>query len=367
MAIACWAASVSAELVFRCPGTVEQLHMEMGDYLLRLEIPSTLVKFRMDSNSMTAALTTPVEDELTLDFILRPEFSLTTETVQLPTGGGKFRPVITVSRKEILLALLQHGRRIEFSGQHCSIAALEDHVGIRQNIVAWAESLSWIWPDGEAARWNRKYWKRGTPRKGVPVHVAVMDVFLHQKKYAIGCYTATKLIYVQGLLDFYRRVKPDAANTSRLERILMADGEPLVDIEPGRMWSFEKGFDPSGMAQPGKLLDLQSPIASGNFVPGDWGYLLNTDARTYEKTGYEGSNAIYLGRNQFDDYYNEHRHRYTYQEKLEEVYQWRNDVFNRTRDEMKIQPLTLADRHQLGSTPSAGGLQMDFRAIPRQF
>ncbi|OHC69394.1 MAG: hypothetical protein A2045_11205 [Rhodocyclales bacterium GWA2_65_20] len=273
----------------------------------------------------------------------------------------------TVSRKEIVLALLQHGRLTEFKDDACSLEALADYVGVRQNIVAWSEKLNWVWPDGGPAQWNAKYWTHGTPKPGIALHAAVMDAFLHQDKYAIGCYTATKLVVVQGVLDYYRRVKRDPVRARRVEQALLVDGEPLVGVEPGNMWSFETDPDPQDTERPGKLLNLRANVAPENFVPGDWTYLLNTDAASWQKTGYEGSNAIYMGRNRFDDYYNDHDHSYTYAQKLDEVYQWRHGVFSRSRDANKIQPLTPEGLALLGGTPADGGIQLDIRAGPRVF
>jgi len=102
-------------------------------------------------------------------------------------------------------------------------------------------------------------------------------------------------------------------------------------------------------------------------VPGDWSYFLNTDKRTYEKTGYEGSNALYLGRNRFDDYYNDNNHHYSYREKLAEVYQWRNNVFSRSHDWAKIKPISSDLLEKLGSTPEQGGLLMAYRVVPYYF
>lgn len=183
---------------------------------------------------------------------------------------------------------MHHGRVVEFKDAACSPESLVDHVGIRQNIVAWSENLNWVWPNSGKARWNSKYWTRGTPNPGVPLHTAIMDAFLHQNKYAIGCYTATKLVVVQGMLDYYTRVKPDPVRTRRLEDVLLSDGEPLSGIEPRNMWSFEADFDPNDLDRPGKLLELKSNIAPDNFVPGDWGYLLNTDAVSNARKQYVG-------------------------------------------------------------------------------
>ncbi|WP_417067946.1 hypothetical protein [Niveibacterium terrae] len=358
-----------AEVLFRCPAQAAELETALPAYLKSLDIPSR--HFVQTANRKTGtvalALSTPRHDTRTLDFHARREFALRTEKVKLPTASGKGRNVDTVSRKEIVLALLQHGRRTEFKGGSCSLEALSDHVGVRQNIVAWAEDLNWVWPNGGSAKWNPLYWDRGTPKPGVAVHRAMMDVFLNQQEYRIGCYTATKLVLVQGILDYYRRVKPDPLRSRRIEAALWADGDPLVDIEPGAAWNFGGEVDPRELARAGKLMDLQSAVAPGNFVPGDWAYLLNTDAKSSDKTGYEGSNAIYLGRNRFDDYYDDHDHFYTWEQKLDEVYQWRNGVFSRSRHAHRIKPLSPEALARLDARPEDGGLLMDMRIVPKTF
>lgn len=358
-----------ADMRFTCPTQLATLEQQLPRYLRALGIPAEWLTVEVDSasGSLSMALNTLASDTRTLDFFNRPAFALTTEQVLLPTRQGKLRRVATVSRKEIVLALLQHGRLTEFKGDACSLEALSDQVGVRQNIVAWAENLNWRWPNGGSAQWNEQYWRWGTPKAGTPLHVAVMDAFIRQEKYAIGCYTATKLLIVQGMLDYYRRVKEDPVRARRVEDALLVDGEPLVGVEPGNMWSFERDFDPRDIDRRGKLLNLHAEVAADNFVPGDWAYLRNTDAASEQKTGYEGSNAIYMGRNRFDDYYNDHRHGYTYEQKLNEVYQWRNGVFNRIRDAGKARPLAAREQKLLTSTPAEGGIQLDIRVGPRYF
>ena len=358
-----------AELQFVCPAQQAQLQPEVTAYLRALRIPAEQVRQTSDpvSGSLTLALATPADDTRTLDLATRPAFAVTPEWVYLPSANGTTRAVATVSRKEIALALLQHGRITTLTGAACSTEALIDLVGVRQNIVAWAENLNWVWPDGDYAQWNPAYWTQGTPNPGVPLRQAVMDAFLQPQKYSIGCYTAIKLLLVQGVLDYYHRVKADPVRTRRVEAALLADGEPLVGVEPGHMWQFEKDYTPADGARVGKLMALQAGVAQGHFVPGDWAYFLNTDAATYEKTGYEGSNAIYLGGNRFDDFYNDHRHSYTYEEKLNEVYQWRHGVFSRSRDADKVHLLTPDQLSDLSRTPADGGLQLDIRVSPRLF
>jgi len=355
---------------FSCkPDQLETIESSMETYLAALGVnPDGVVKKVDRTNGVLVyTLNTPKEDSDTLDFKDRPELQIRDDIVRLPAKHGKEKKVRTVSKKEILLALLQHGRLTEFKGGACDVTALKDHVGIRQNTVAWAGNLNWVWPEGGSAKWNKKYWKRGTPKPGYPLHEALNDIFINQNRYSMGCYTATKLVMIQGVLDYYRRIKKDPAQLKLLENRLSIDKEPLASIEPGKMWDFEEDFDPQELNRPGKLLKIEYGAAPRNFIPGDWNYFLNTDPVSYQKTGYEGSNAIYLGRNKFDDYYNDNNHSYTYQQKMDEVYQWRNGVFSRSRDFAKIKPLTPRDMDRLSKTPAEGGIQTDIRVSPYFF
>jgi hypothetical protein len=332
-------------------------------YMDGLGIDRKTVVRAADAHGVRYTLAGAADDDDTLHLSQRPELALREEIVLLPDGDEE-RAVATVSKKEILLALMQRGRLTRFAGSACNLRALEDHVGIRQNVAAWAERLNWRWPDGRSALWNGRYWRNGTPRRDVPLHRAVRDAFDSPDKYRIGCYAATKLIVMQGLLDYYARVRPDPARLRDIEARLWSDGEPLAAVEPAAMWSFEPGFDARGANRPGKIVGLQYGVASRNFVPGDWAYFLNTDPVSYGKTGYEGSNVIYLGRGRFSDAYNENHHAYTWREKLDEVYQWKNGVFSRSRHIARRKPLTEAELLRLRETPQNGGLLLDLRAVP---
>jgi len=358
-------------LRFACPpAQLARIKGELPAYLASLGIdPAWIVQAEDERRgTLVLGLNDAISATDTLAFSRRAELQIRDEAVRRPAARQGATPLRTVSRKEILLSLLQRGRLTEFAGRNCSIEALRDHVGIRQNVVRWAERLNWVWPDGRLSRWNGRYWRDGTPRPGVPLQAAIDDMFRRQDKYSIGCYSAAKVVMIQGVLDYYRRIKRDPAALRFVESRLLADGEPLVDVEPGRMWDFEPGFDPGAAARPGKILSIQYRVAPGNFVPGDWTYLLNTDPVSWQKAGYEGSNAIYLGRNKFVDYFNDHRHAYSLQEKANEVYQWRHGVFNRSRDAEKVVALSDEQMQRLmRRTPEEGGLLMDFRAFPTLF
>ena len=184
---------------FICPAErLPRIRQDMARYLAELAIAPALFAVQQDeaAGKLRFTLTTPAADTNTLDLAERPEFGIPQHVSWLPTASGESRKVVTVSPKEIVLALMQHGRLTVFAGRACDIEALRDHVGIRQNTVAWAEILRWGWPEGSPSKWNPKYWKAGTPRKRYPLWQAVNDAFFHQDKYEIGCYAAARLVLV---------------------------------------------------------------------------------------------------------------------------------------------------------------------------
>ncbi|MQY51141.1 hypothetical protein [Rhodocyclus gracilis] len=355
-------------LRFRCPSAVlPALSLAVRHYLATLDIEAKhyTVTIDHDAGTLRFTLNTPASDTNTLTLAARAEFGIVPERYALPAKRGVTRTIRTVSAKEIVLALMQHGRRTDFAGDACRVDALREHVGIRQNIVAWAEDLKWGWPDRRPARWNRAYWRDGNLRKHRQLAAAVNDAFQNPRQYEIGCYTATKLVIIQGILDYYTRIEKNPATARLIEARLLADKDPLAHLEPGNMWDFDSRFNPTHDS--GKLLRVNYNIASDNFVPGDWSYFLNTDPVSRDKNGYEGSNPIYLGQNRFVDYYNEHHHSFTFEEKLDDIYQWRHAVFNRQRDRDNIQPLSSHDYERLSQSPERGGLLTTLRTTPCYF
>lgn len=293
---------------------------------------------------------------------IKKEFNLSNDKVYLPTLK---KYLFVASKKEIILALSYPGRLTQIDS--CNIKDLQEHVGIRQNIVLWSSELSWQWPDGDHAFWNKKLWTSGTPNQLNHTYEALYDSFLNQKKYGIGCYTATKMVYAFAVLDYYKRVNPNKIKFDNIMKDLLRDNDPLVAIEPGIMWKFEDTFNIEVDNYTGKILEIHDNISSNSVVPGDWIYLLNTDKETYQKIGYEGSNAIYLGNNKFDDYYNDNNHSYTFEQKLDEVYQWRNKVFSRSRDFKLLEHLTQSQIKALKESPENSGIFMTTRTVPKFF
>ncbi len=354
-------------LVFSCNASAqEKLPAEMNRYLRELRIDPRQVS-QSNTPDGGVAYTLKTTGTSTLALSRHAPFHLRNEIVVIRGPKNKPKKVSTVSKKEILLSLLHPGRTTHFKGDACSIHALREHVGVRQNVVAWVEKIEWIWPDGGAACWDTSKWKNGTPSNLAKIDDALLDAFINPKNYAIGCYAASKLSYAHGVLDYYQRVRnaPEKAQLIRLR--LLYDQDPLLNIEPSETWDFEPNYDPTQRPIPGKLLAIQRGVAPKHFVPGDWVYFLNSDPVTYADTGYEGSNAIYLGRGKFDDFYNDHHNAYTFKEKINEVYQWRHGVFNHIRDAQKVRTLSPSDYERLCQPPAQGGLLLDLRLTPYLF
>lgn len=345
---------------------LQTLKDDLPFYLAQIgALKGTRTSISPEGTMVLSLKTTPLQGTLRLHEDLA--LDLSDERLELPLSGGGTRSVITVSQAEVAYAMAAPGRTIAYNDSACEVEAFKDEIGLRQNIVAWAESLEWKWPEGGPAKWNNALWDRGTPLQLTKTREALWDVFSHQEKYSIGCYTASKLVYTFATLDYYHRVAKKPHVEEAVLAKLLRNNDPLTNIEPGAMWFFEEDHTEEDASRPGKLLQLTYNVPAKNFIPGDWSYFLNTDRETYQKTGYEGSNAIYLGRGKFDDYYNDNNHSYTYREKLNEVYQWRNKVFSRSRDASKIEPLSPSRIEALSRTPQEGGILFDFRAVPYQF
>lgn len=358
---------IAEGLVFECDETkIKRIETQLNQYFNKLNIEEEFFHKELQKNSIRFNLKNNTPDTSTLYIRWEPKYKIEDEIVYLPTSTGQ-KEVITVSKKEILLALMQSGRKTIFSGQSCDFEAFEDHLQVRQMIVAWAENLHWKFPDGGGAQWNQSYWKDGTLKPNKPLLEAMTDFFINPDECSVGCYTATKIVIIQGVLDYYQRIKKDPAKANQVKKILRSDGEVLVNIEPDAMWHFLKKDQPEIKSKNGKLLSVKHNIAPLNFIPGDWVYFINTDPKSSDKPGYEGSNSIYMGRAKFDDFYNDNGHYFFYHEKLLEVYNWRHGVFSRSNDYDKLQPLSSDLLNILGLSPQKGGLVLDTRSVPKYF
>ena len=360
------AAQANGGLIFECGADkFTQLKSQLHTYQQELGVDPSVYEVHESGARLRLSLKAP-SSYGTLYLRWDPKYNITEERISLPSAKG-LTEVETVSKKEILLALMHQGRETVFAGNACHIDALKEHVQIRQMIVAWSEHLHWSFPDGSAAQWNQQYWDQGNLKSGASLDKAMRDFFIQQDKCSIGCYTATKIVIIQGILDYFRRVKKDDAMADAIIKRLKSDDDVLVGIEPGAMWSFQKPISPEEQKRLGKLLKIQTRVAPMNFVPGDWVYFVNNDPKSSDVDGYEGSNSIYMGRASFDDFYNDNEHHYLYNEKIQNIYNWRNGVFSRSRHFQRMQTLSAEQLHQFGLSPEEGGFLVKNRAIPYFF
>ncbi len=360
-------------VVFSCTKKeIAEITAGMQDYFSELGVDPKLVsqKTSADGTKVGFALNTPAEDTNTLNLGRREELGIKDETVTLPTKEGGLREITTVSKKEILFALFQHGRQTNFQNKGCKIQAFKDHIGIRQNIAAWTEHLSLGFDGNKGPAWHDTYWDdTPMPTRG-PLHEAIHDIFLNQDRYTMGCRSATKVVIAHGILDYYSRIRPDPAKLKEVEATMLADGAPLTSVEPGSFrGAHSASMTPEELGKPGKLMTALKDVPQRNFIPGDWVYIKNTDEVTSQEGGYEGSNAVYLGRNNFDDYYGEmpDKH-YSFEQKIDEVYQWRHGAYNSSAaSQSKRKELSPEEFSRLLQTPQKGGLLIDQRAVLKVF
>lgn len=360
------AAKTNGGLIFECSvDKLIQLKSELNTYKKELGIDATMYQVQERGAQLRLSLKAP-SSYGTLYLRWDPKYNITEERISLPSAKGLVE-IETVSKKEILLALMHQGRETLFAGNACHIDALKEHVQIRQMIVAWSEHLHWSFPDGGPAQWNQRYWDQGNLKSGVSLDEALRDFFIQPDLCSVGCYTATKIVIIQGILDYFRRVKKDDVMADAIIKKLKSDDDVLVGIEPGAMWSFQKPMNPEEQKRLGKILKIQTKVTPLNFIPGDWVYFINNDPKSSEIDGYEGSNTIYMGRASFDDFYNDNQHHYLYNEKIQNIYNWRNGVFSRSRDYQGMQTLSGEQLHQFGLSPEEGGFLLENRAIPYFF
>lgn len=314
-------------VVFKCSASkVNELSQGMKEYLeqLKIEPEHYRIQKSADGTLLNYVLTTPDEDTNTLNLSQRPEYNITPDTVKLPRDSA---PKQIVSKKEIVLALFQHGRRTVFEKTEysqtkkiesfmqngCDIQSFKDHIGIRQNIAGWVDNVRFIFPGRTSAQSNPRYWSEydswnKDPSKyekyGRIAVAGIHDIFMNSGSYRMGCYGAAKVSMIHGITDYFTRIRPDKEKLQNAISTLFAYGSPLESIEPGFVW---KGFtSPTAedlARREGKVLSAVTQVAKFNFVPGDWAYFKNTDFASSNRKGDEGSNAIYLGGNKFNNFY----------------------------------------------------------------
>ena len=193
-------------------------------------------------------------------------------------------------------------------------------------------------------------WKLGWElQPGVTSTQAVADAFVGELNYEMGCTVACQLIMAQGILDFHKNVKKDEPTSNHLN--LITAESPLDSMEPRTA-----SRNAITKVSEGTLLDRHFNVPHNNWVPGDWGWIMNPDHASSEVSGYEGANIVYIGRGLFVVYYDSDPDR-TLDQALVRVYKW--------RDASLRQPITPELVEQLRKDPRHGGLLRDVRDFPK--
>ena len=354
---------------FDCkPVEIEKIKKDMVQYFTELEFPASMIHMhRCDKgNSICYTLNTHRNDTNTMDLTTRPELDILPEILEYKRGDGKIIKDAFTSKKEVLAALMQHGREYVLSGPRCSVEVLRDHVGVRQNIAKWGKisRLRWDFPEAwelkngklvlesKYAKMNPAVWgamKDPLLPKGTAPHTAVEDAFIGSFSYSIGCTTAAKLVMVHGIMDYYRNVKKDKEMADYLNKI--AKRAPLS--QPDR-----------SNVIPGGYISRQYDVDTNNIIPGDWVYIKNTDKKSSERPGYEGTNTIYIGEGFFTKFYKNapgSRHGSPYylneprevdlDHKTQEVFNWRFYIHEDYKNNPKRTFLTHQEVEDLRRSP----------------
>lgn len=314
----------------------------------------SLVKSHLsnDGTQLNLTLTTGDSDTSTVNLFERKEFAIRPDTDPFTNREGVFQNYQVASQKEIIASLLQHGRLTEFTAPFCSFEKFMEHVKIRQNIVKWGVRAMWKFPEDGETKTNPKFWaKDWSVKSGVKSSDAIADAFVGTYNYEIGCTKACQKIMAQGILDYFKNVSKDKRMTDHLDKITAPT--PLDTMEMKVHGSSKKE-----MVREGTLVDRHFNVPYDNWIPGDWGWIKNTDSESAEDFGFEGCNIVYIGQGKFVVYYESDPDR-TIDEALVRVYRWRRDS--------KEKPINPELVTEIRKDPRDGGLLRDVRDFPKNF
>ncbi|HUY33520.1 MAG TPA: hypothetical protein VMV69_12285 [Pirellulales bacterium] len=309
-------------------------------------------------DSVSYVLSSGTPDAGTFDLAKRPELALTPETVPYVDRLGQKKTMTLASKKEILATMLGRGRRFEFSGPNGSVDQLKEHIAIRQNVVYWGFRAGWIFPEHRAYQYDTaEHWEPmldddWTVKSGVKPSQAIADAFVGKSSYIIGCTSACRFVFAHGIFDYFQHVKPNPSVMAGLEASLDRR-RPFVGMAPKKS---PDGPPPND----GLLLARHVHVPWNHWVPGDWGWIKNTDPISSDEFGSEGSNIIYAGGGIFVNYYHNHQKK-NLDQLLKRVYGWRLGL---EESELDLEAATM---DLLRKDPRDGGMLRDVRDFSRIF
>ena len=174
------------------------------------------------------------------------------------SGNTYTCPKVTKSslNNEIFTAMLVSPRTFKLAGKTTAEVSqnLQKHIAARMGIIDFASKKKYTFGAGSAFKMNPKFWNQNaTVKPGVNEKEAINDLNKNPKEYSIACLAATELTM--------------------------------------------KG---------GSNADLLNGTSSDitDWIPGDWGYIENTNFAASNIPGLEGENLIYVGKDKFWGHFN---------------------------------------------------------------
>ena len=356
------------------------LFREMRKLLSDYGISESLIKshFSPSRKIVQFVLDTPEDNVSTLDLFKTPKYAIKNEMVTLSLPDGTHEQIEIASKKEIVLALMQHGRLTELGENFCKTKSLKNIVGLRQSVLKWVQGSRIGVAGGEGIRINPKYWerledeKRGfdgefllkTPGK---LYEALLDSFLYKNDrgtgYYLWCSKGSEIIMSLAIMDYWKEADPE-----------------IFDFLNKHATSYSLDFSiPSlenGQPAPGYVMDRAYPTSALNWAPGDWGYFENihrgklnlNDPKDkalydlYSANGSQGHNSIYVGNGYFGAYPGVLRERDIY-DKMKYVLGYRHEY----RPDEPEQEVTKEILDRLARHVPEGGMVAAGRDYPKLF
>jgi len=265
------------------PGVV----FKCGDLVHAGKVVADMKKL-LEENGVTEFVTSELTPDGKLAYVLKlqgqedgdtsilaehPALKIESEEVTYSDSRGKEFTRSIVSKKEILLAMLTSGRVHTFSGKNCSVDALKEHIGARQNIVLWATHKK-DWEFGSSAIHSRESFDEDWNLKsGADACEGLGNIFSVKERTRFGCTMACKMASLYGQIDFYNKVAPDEEKLRHFKALIAKDEWPVEQIQ-----------------------EYHVEVPEKHWVPGDWGWVENTKYKSgVSGTGTQGSNVISIG------------------------------------------------------------------------
>ena len=311
-------------------GGVELTHTP-ADQADRLAAQLSADLWEWGLQSVVQTLRKPLEDgTVALIASLRPEFQQTHmpghNSLNLLTSLGTTAPSDNANEawaleREIWVALLGSPQRFQFA----NLEALKSHVRVRRN-MALAARLTALAFKTEAAERPEADWhyeeepgfilKPGRPL--ISALIAATQPEATGKLYDFSCYRATEYVILLGIAQELQAHHP----------ALLAELQQLNERHAVRSGQFHEVF----LIEYGSM---EAPLPARFYVPGDRLWFRNTDERSSDVTGYEGSWVMYMGGGLFSNFWKRDAP-FTLESKAIEIFHWKDGAYTDAQGELQM-------------------------------